>query len=156
MFSAWKAEKAKAALVDEAQALADRLETAKPHILDGYAAAAWFWDVAYLAKGTDLHSLDTWQSPAVDRFISAAQTRITSLRKTRDYDSSDGLSIWLHTARAVAEPRIAPAVRAIWQSLAAAGPNAAPLAADLIAQAGLTGAPRLSTPAGFNPLQGED
>lgn len=152
MFNAWKEEKAKAALVDEAQAMADKLETAKPHILDSHAAAAWFWDAACLAEGQDLQTLAAWKQPALARFISATQTRIAALRKQRDYDSSDGLAVWLHTARAVTEPRIAPPVRAIWALLAAAGPNAAPMAADLIAAAGLTGAPRLSIPAGFETV----
>lgn len=156
MFSAWKEEKAKAALVDEAQAMADRLEAAKPHIRDSYAATAWFWDAAYLADGVDLQTLAKWKPAAVARFVTATQTKIAALRKTRAYDSSDGLAVWLHTARAVTEPRIAPPVRAIWQALAAAGPNAAPMAADLIAEAGLTGAPRLSIPVGFEPVEREE
>ena len=40
MFDTWKKEKATAALVDEAQALADKLSQAKPHIVDSHAAAA--------------------------------------------------------------------------------------------------------------------
>lgn len=156
MFSAWKEEKAIAALVDEAEALADRLEAAKLYVIDGHAAAAWFWDAAYLAEAQDLHALAAWKPPVVARFITAAQTRIAALRKKREYESSDGLAIWLHTARAVGEPRIAPPVRRIWQSLAGAGPNAAPMAADLIAEAGLSGAPRVSHPAGFGIASGEE
>lgn len=154
MFSSWKEEKAKAAVVDEAQAMAEKLETAKSHIRDSHAAHAWFWDAAYLAEGQDLQTLASWKPAAVARFISAVQTRSAALRKKREYDSSDGLLVWLYTARAVTEPRVTPPVRAIWQLLARAGPNAAPMAAELITEAGLTGAPRLLVPAGFEPIDG--
>lgn len=150
MFSAWKQEKATAALVDEAQALADRLASAKPHIRDSYAATARFWELYYLAEGLTLHELSAWKPAAVARFVSTAQSKIATLRKARDYDSSDGLAVWLHTARAVTEPRIAPAVREIWQSLLAAGPNAAAMTADLLADAGLTGDPARMIPKGFD------
>lgn len=149
MFSDWKQEKAIAALVDEARALADRLEGAKPHIRDSYAATARFWEVAFLADGQDLHQLATWKPVAVTRFISAAQSRIAALRKARAYDSSDGLTVWLHTARAVAEPRICPAVRDIWQHLMAAGPNTDQMASDLMAEAGFSGDPARRIPQGF-------
>ena len=137
MFSTWKQEKATAALVDEAQALSDKLAERKPHILDSHAAAARFWAASYLASGQDLHDLMVWPPATVARFASGVQTRIAALRKAREYDSSDGLAIWLHTARAVTEPRIAPAVRTIWQQILNAGPNADGMALDLLQDAGL-------------------
>ncbi len=150
MFSDWKQEKAIAALVDEARAMADKLASTKPHIRDSHAAAARFWQVSYLADGLDLHDLMGWKPAAVTRFVSAATTRIAALRKARAYDSSDGLTVWLHTARAVTEPRIAPAVRDIWQQILAAGPNADGMAADLMAEAGLQGDPSRRVPRGFD------
>ncbi|MBC2834667.1 hypothetical protein [Paragemmobacter straminiformis] len=150
MFSAWKQEKATAALVEDAQAMADRLSSAKPHVRDSYAATARFWELSYLAEGHALHDLSAWKPAAVARFVTSAQGKIAALRKARDYDSSDGLAVWLHTARAVTEPRIAPAVRDIWQALLAAGPNAASMTADLLADAGLTGDPARSIPKGFD------
>ncbi len=138
MFSAWKEEKAIATLVDEAQALAERLESAKPHVVDGYAASVRYWAVVFGAQGQNLHDLAGWKPKDAARFASAAQTRIAALRKARDYGPSDGLAVWLHTARAVGEPRIVPPVRAIWQHLLTAGPNAATMAADMVAEAGLT------------------
>ncbi len=149
MFNAWKEEKAIAARVDEAQALADKLETTKPHILDSHAAAARFWQAAFLADGKDLHDLAAWPPANVTRFVNATQTRIAALRKSRDYDSSDGLAVWLHTARAVLEPRIAPPVRAIWQALMTAGPNAPAMAEDLAAEASLVLGPDFTPPRGF-------
>ena len=137
MFSTWKQEKATAALVDEARALSDKLAAAKPHIVDSHAAAAQFWAASYLAIGQNLHELTVWKPAAVARFATAAQTKIAVLRKAREYDSSDGLAIWLHTARAVTEPRIAPAVREIWQQIVDAGPNADAMAHDLLQDAGL-------------------
>ena len=150
MFSDWKQEKAIAALVDDARAMADRLDGAKPHIRDSYAATARFWEVSYLAEGQDLHHLTSWKPAAVTRFISAAQTRIAALRKARAYDSSDGLAVWLHTARAVTEPRIAPAARDIWAHIMAAGPNTDLMATDLMAEAGLSGDPGRRIPQGFS------
>jgi len=138
MFNTWKQEKATASLVDEAQALSDKLATAKPHILESHAAAALFWAAAYLADGQNLHELTLWKPAAVTRFILTAQTRIAALRKKREYDSSDGLAIWLHTARAVAEPRIAPVVREIWQLILNAGPNADAMAQDQMQEAGIS------------------
>jgi hypothetical protein len=135
MFNAWKQEKATVALIDAAQDVADRLSSAKPHIRDAHAAAAWFWQVAFRAEGKDLHRLAEWPPANVARFATAAQSRIAILRKARAYDSSDGLAIWLHTAHAITEPRIAPAVRDIWQQLLAAGPNADAMAQDMIADA---------------------
>ncbi len=156
MFSAWKTEKATAALVDEAQAVADRLAGAKPHVVDGYAAAARLWEASYLADGQDLNGLAAWPAARVAKFMTAAQTRIAALRKKREYESSDGLAVWLHTARAVAEPRIAPAVRAIWGTLMAAGPNADSMAAEWIAEAGLAVDPGRRAPEGFAPEEGTD
>ena len=57
MFSTWKQEKAIAALVDEAQALADKLAGAKPHFVDAYAAWAQLWAVQHLAEGQDLAAM---------------------------------------------------------------------------------------------------
>ena len=149
MFSAWKEEKATAALVDEAQAMADKLETTKPHILDSHAATARFWQAACLAEGDDLHDLALWPAPRVTRFAKATQTRIAALRKSRDYDSSDGLAIWLHTARAVTEPRLLPPVREIWQQVQDAGPNATGTLQELLAEAGLPDTPLRRVPDGL-------
>jgi hypothetical protein len=149
MFNAWKQEKATAALVEEAQTLADRLSDTKPHFLDSQAAHAALWAATLHAEGQDVHDLTQWPAARVTKFIKATQTRIAALRKAREYDSSDGLAIWLHTARAVAEPRILPAARQIWQHLLAAGPNAAPMAEDLLQDAGLPSDQGLRCPAGF-------
>jgi len=149
MFSTWKQEKAVASLVDEAQALSDKLATAKPHILESHAAAAHFWAAFYLADGQNLRELTVWKPAAVARFIVAAQTRITALRKKREYDSSDGLAIWLHTARAVTEPRIAPVVRDIWQLVLNAGPNADAMAQDQMQDAGISVVDGRKAPIGF-------
>lgn len=138
MFSAWKQEKAIAALVDEAQAVADRLAQAKPHVVDGQAAAAWFWAATFRAAGQDVTRMADWPAPVLARFVTATQTRIAALRKARDYESSDGLALWLHSARALTEPRIAPPVRDIWQAVAGAGQNADAMAADLMREAGLS------------------
>lgn len=137
MFNAWKQEKATAALVEEARALAEKLSGAKPHILDSHAAAAQFWAASYLATGQDLFNLNDWTPAIAARFAAAVQARIAILRKKREYDSSDGLAIWLHTARAVTEPRVAPAARDIWQQILKAGPNAESMAQDLLHDAGL-------------------
>ena len=51
MFKNWQQEKATAALIDEAQALADKLASAKPHILDSQSAFAQFWAASYLENG---------------------------------------------------------------------------------------------------------
>ena len=110
MFNDWKQEKAIAALVAEAQALSERLSQAKPHVLDSHAAHAQFWAAHYAADGQDLYALMTWPPVTVSKFVKATQTRIAALRKARDYDQSDGLTIWLHTARAVTEPRLLPPV----------------------------------------------
>jgi hypothetical protein len=150
MFHAWKQEKAIAALVEEAQALAEKLSDTKPHIVDSYAAYAQLWAATYLAEGKDLHDLSHWPSAAVTKFVSATQTKIAALRKKRDYDSSDGLAIWLHTARAVKEQRIAPAVCEIWQHLLAAGPNADAMTQDLLQDAELPAAQRPRVPKGFD------
>ena len=137
MFSTWKQEKATITLVDEAQALSDKLSDGKPHFLDSHAAAAQFWAATYLATGQNLYDLTLWTPAAVARFASTAQTKVAALRKKREYDSSDGLAVWLHTARAVTEPRILPAVREIWQQILNAGPNAEAMAHDLLSDAGL-------------------
>lgn len=137
MFDTWKKEKATMALIDEAQALSDKLAQAKPHIVDSHAAAAWYWAASYLAAGQNIQDLINWPSAAAARFATTAQAKIAALRKQREYDSSDGLAIWLHTARAVTEPRIAPAAREIWQQLLATGPNADAMTQDLLQDAGL-------------------
>lgn len=149
MFSMWKQEKATAALVEEAQALADKLANAKPHHVESQAAAARFWAASYLAEGQDLYRLAQWQPDAVRRFASTAQARIIALRKKREYDSSDGLTVWLHTARAVMETRVVPAACEIWQHLTDAGPNADSMAEDLIREAGLTPDEDRRVPNGF-------
>lgn len=149
MFSAWKQEKAAKALIEEAQALSDRLAEAKPHVVERYAAAARFWAAQYLSDGQDLHELTGWKHNDVARFASDAQARIASLRKKREYDSSDGLAVWLHTARAVTEPRVAPAVREIWQHLLDAGPNADSMAHDLMQEADLQSDKGRRAPRGF-------
>ena len=137
MFNAWKQEKVTAALVDEAEALSNKLAERKPHILDSHAATAEFWAASYLAEGQNLHDLMDWTPKALERFISKTQTKIAALRKAREYDSSDGLSVWLHTARAVSEPRIALHVRDIWRQIVDAGPNVETMAQDLLQDAGL-------------------
>ena len=149
MFSTWKQEKSTAALVDEAQTLADKLAVAKPHILDSHAAATQFWAAAYLADTQNLHDMILWKPAALHRFANAVQTRIAVLRKQRDYDSSDGLTVWLHTARALTEPRIMPAVREIWQHILNAGSNADSMARDLIHEAGLVSGQTRRAPKGF-------
>ncbi len=149
MFSAWKDEKAIATLVEEAQAVSDKLATTKPHFRDAHAAAAQVWVAKSLAEGQDLYSLSDWPPAAVKRFASSAKTRVAALRKARDYDSSDGLAVWLHTARAISEPRIAPAVRDIWQHLMGAGPNAQSMAEETLQEAGLPLGGALRIPKGF-------
>ena len=149
MFSAWKQEKAIAALVDEAQVVLDKLTGVPLHVVDRYAAATQFWACVYLAQDQNLHDLMAWRPAAVVRFASATQTRIVAMRKNRDYDSSDGLAVWLHTARALTEPKVAPVVREIWQRLLAAGPNAQVMAQDLLAEAGLPVGHGLVAPKGF-------
>jgi hypothetical protein len=137
MFKNWQREKAIVALIDEAQDLADKLAIAKPHVVDSHAAFAQFWDVSYLASGQDLCALHRMKPDALARFVSATESKILALRKQREYDSGDGLRIWLHTARALTEPRIAPAVRQIWQLIMDAGPNADAMVDDLLQDAGL-------------------
>ena len=150
MFSNWKQEKATTTLIEEAQALSDKLAAAKPHILDSHAASAQFWAASHLSNGLDLHELANWKPAAVARFATAAVTKIAALRKKREYDSSDGLAIWLHTARAVTEPRIAPAVRDIWWQLSQAGTNADAMAEDLLQDAGLQMDHSRRVPKGFH------
>lgn len=137
MFSAWKEEKAIAALVEEAHVLSNKLAEAKPHILESHAAFSAFWAASYLAAGQNLHDLMDWAPATRKRFVSKTQTKIAALRKARDYDSSDGLAVWLYTARAVSEPRIAPDVRDIWRQILDAGPNAVSMAHDLLMDADL-------------------
>lgn len=151
MFSTWKQEKATQALIDEAQALADRLAQAKPHFVESQSAAARFWAAQHLADGQNLYDIAAWPPATVVRFAKSAQTRIAAMRKQRDYDSSDGLAVWLHTARAVTEPRIAPPVRDIWQFLLNAGQNADAMAQDLLQDAGLPSDATRATPKGFAP-----
>jgi hypothetical protein len=150
MFGAWQVEKATAALVAEAQAMADRLESAKPHAVEMHAAAAQVWAAVHLAKGEDLAAMVDWPAADLARFVRAAQTRISALRKSRDYSGADGLATWLHTARAVSEPRIAPAVRAIWTCLGAAGVNVESMVADQLEDAGLPPATNRHLPKGFS------
>jgi hypothetical protein len=149
MFSAWKDEKAVANLIEEAMAVSEKLATAKPHFRDAHAAQAQVWVAKSLAEGQDLYGLSDWPPAALKRFTASAKTRIAALRKSREYDSSDGLAIWLHTARAVIEPRIAPAVRDIWQHLMAAGPNAQGMAEEALQEAGLPEGGALRIPKGF-------
>ncbi len=151
MFNAWQQEKATAALVGDAQAVADRLASAKGHIVDNYAATAWFWAASLQADGQDPYTIASWPSAAVARFVTATQTRIDTLRKKRDYDLSDGLAVWLHTARAVNEPRIAHPVHDIWQMILDAGPNADTMATDLMAEAGLPAVLVRKAPKGMAP-----
>ena len=148
-FSSWKEDKAKSALIDEAQTLADKLSDAKPHFVESHAAAAWFWQAFHLADGQDLYGLSDWTPAARKRFASGAVTRIAALRKAREYDSSDGLAIWMHTARALAEPQMVPAVRQIWNHVQHAPLNADSMAQDLIEDAGLTYIPGRRVPDGF-------
>ncbi|PJF07794.1 hypothetical protein [Pseudorhodobacter sp. MZDSW-24AT] len=148
-FGAWKQEKAIQALVDEAQAVAERLASAKPHAVEQHAAAAQFWAQAYRAEGLDLTRMGRWTPAEVARFLRGAQSKIAALRKARDYVSSDGLAAWLHTARAVQEPRVAPPVREIWAHLAAAGQNVEAMLADLLEDAGLPEASGRVLPEGF-------
>lgn len=149
MFSNWQQEKATTNLVDEAQALADKLAAAKPHIRDSHSAAARFCAASYLAQGQNLHDMAQWKAADVKRFASSARTKVASLRKLRDYSTSDGLAIWMHTARAISEPRIAPAARAIWRQLAAAGPNVDTMTEDLLQDAGLPMDQNREVPPGF-------
>ncbi|MDO9639375.1 MAG: hypothetical protein Q7J44_12630 [Pseudotabrizicola sp.] len=148
-FGNWQKEKAVKALVDEAQAVADRLAGGKPHAVEQHAAAAQFWAAVYMAEGVDLTTLVGWKPAEVARFIRATQTKIAALRKARDYVSSDGLAVWLHTARAVQEPRIAPSAREIWAHLSAAGQNVEAMLADLLEDAGLPGVEGRRVPEGF-------
>ena len=148
-FGNWQKEKAIKALVDEAQAVADRLASGKPHATEMHAAAAQYWAVVHQGEGLDLTGLIDWPPAEIARFIRAAQTKIAVLRKARDYVSSDGLAVWLHTARAVQEPRIAPAVREIWGHLARAGRNVDAMTADLLLDAGLPPAWARCQPKGF-------
>ena len=130
--------------------MADKLAAAKPHVREAHAAAAQFWAGYFLDKGQDLTDLADWPEAAVKRFVNAVQTRIAALRKARDYDSSDGLAVWMHSARALTEPRIAPPVREIWQLLLTVGPNAAGMGQDLLQEAGLPPS-MLAAPKGFQP-----
>ena len=155
MFSAWQQEKATAALVADAQAVADRLASAKRHVVDSTAATAWFWAASLRAEGQDLYAIASWPPTEVARFVAATQARIAALRKKRDYDLSDGLAVWLHTARALKEPRIAPAVHEIWHSILTAGPNADSMATDLMAEAGLPAVLVRRAPAGIGPESGD-
>lgn len=151
MFNAWQQEKATAALVGDAQAMADRLASAKKHVVDSYAATTWFWAASLQAEGQDPYDMASWPAAAVARFVTATQTRVAALRKKRDYDLSDGLAVWLHTARALTEPRIARPVHEIWQLILNAGPNADTMATDLMAEAGLAAALVRKAPAGIPP-----
>lgn len=151
MFNAWQQEKATAALVGDAQAMANRLASAKKHVVDSYAATTWFWAASLQAEGQDPYDMASWPPAAVSRFVTATQTRVAALRKKRDYDLSDGLAVWLHTARALTEPRIARPVHEIWQLILNAGPNADTMATDLMAEAGLAAALVRKAPAGIPP-----
>ncbi len=150
MFTSWKQEKGIAALVDEAQSVADKLTAAKPHVIDSHSATAMFWAGSYLANGQNLRDLNDWNPALLRRFTSEAEKKIAALRKQRAYDSSDGLTVWLHTARAVTEPRIAPAVREIWRHLAGAGSNADTMAEELLEDAGLPVSSDRTVPKSFH------
>ena len=152
MFKNWQREKATAALIDEAQALADKLEIAKPHVLDSHTAFAQFWEASYCIEKWDLQDLSLLKPEVIKRFVSATEIKIAALRKQREYESSDGLAIWLHTARAVTEPRIVPAVRQIWQLLMDAGPNADAMTEDLLQDAGLPPRKNRRVPQGFRTV----
>ena len=149
MFGTWKQEKAIAALVDEAQALADKLAVAKPHFVESYAAKAVVWAAIHLAEGVVLADLIQWKPAAAARFAKTAESKIAALRKAREYSRGDGLTVWMHSARAVNEPRITPAVRAIWRLLARAGSNADAMAEDLLGDAELPTDSRRIVPKGF-------
>ena len=149
MFKDWKAEKAITALIDEAQDLAEKLATAKPHFLDSHAAFAQVWQATYLVEKQDLYDLYLLKPDALKRFISKTETKIAALRKQREYDSSDGLAVWLHTARALAEPRVAPAVCQIWHLLMTVGPNADSMTDDLLQDADLPPRTPRRVPQGF-------
>ena len=150
MFTAWQQEKATAAQVGDAQAVADRLASAKGHVVDNYAATAWFWAASLQAEGQDPYAIASWPPAAVARFVTVTQTRMAALRKKRDYDLSDGLAVWLHTARAVKETRIARPVQDIWQMLLNAGPNADTMAIERMAEAGLPAVLVRQAPAGIS------
>ncbi len=149
MFKKWQQEKATTALIDEAQDLADKLVTMKPHFLESRAAFAEFWRQTYLENGQDLQNVIQWKPAVITRFIKTTETKIAALRKQREYETSDGLIIWLHTARAAIEPRITPAVREIWHLLSEAGPNADAMADDLLQDAGLPPRQGRLVPQGF-------
>lgn len=149
MFKSWQQEKATTALIDEAQALTGKLASAKPHWLDSHAAFAEFWRQSHLALGQDLQELHLWKPTSIARFIKATEAKVAALRKQREYESSDGLTIWLHTARAVTEPRLVPAVRDLWQLLMKAGPNADAMAEELLQDAGLPAEQNRRIPTGF-------
>ena len=151
MFNAWQQEKATEALVGDAQAVADRLASSKQHVIDSYAATTWFWAASLQAEGKDPLAIASWPPGAVARFVTTIQTRIAALRKKGDYDLSDGLAVWLHTARAVKEPRIAGPVRDIWQMILNAGPNADTMTTELMAEAELPAMLVRQGPAGFDP-----
>lgn len=151
MFNAWQQEKATAALVADAQAMADGLASAKRHVVDSHAATAWFWAAALQAEGQDPYAIESWPPAMIARFVTLTQSRIAVLRKKRDYDLSDGLAVWLHTARALQEPRIARAVQDIWQMILNAGPNADTMATDLMADAGLPAVQVRKAPTGIAP-----
>lgn len=136
-FGDWKLEKGVLALISGAQDVADRLASAKPHVVDSYAAYAQFWAVVHLNGGHDLREVAAWKPVEVKRFVAASQAKIEILRKARDYDSSDGLAVWLHTARAVFEPRIRPAAAQIWRLLTAQSANIDAMVADMLADADL-------------------
>lgn len=149
MFGAWKQEKAIAALDAEAQALADKLAQAKPHFVDAHLAEAIVWVARLQAEGVDLRGVAGWTPTLAARFAKTSAAKIAVLRKAREYGRSDGLTIWLHTARSVSEPRLVPAVRAIWRALDRAGPNAEGMALDLLAEAGLPGDGQRFVPQGY-------
>lgn len=150
MFSNWQQEKAKTALVDEAQALADKLAAAKRHHVDEQAAAARYWVAVYLNRGLNLQEISLWPPAEAERFAKAAAKDIAALRKKREYGQSDGLTVWLHTARALAEPRILPPAKEIWRQLSGAGPNAESMAEEMMQDAGLPLGQHGAIPAGFD------
>jgi hypothetical protein len=136
-FGDWKLEKSVQALIDEAQAMADRLESGKAHVIESYASFAQVWAVTFYGDGQDLRGMAGWSAVELKRFITTIQSKIAALRKQRLYDSSDGLAVWLHTARAVSQPRIVPAVGEIWRLLQSGGSNATAMTEDILQDAGL-------------------
>jgi hypothetical protein len=151
MFNDWKAEKAIEALVTEAQDLADKLATTKPHFRDSYATQVQVWAAIHHAKGEDLYALMDWKPAAITSFAKSAAREFAALRKAREYERSDGLNVWLQTARALTQPRIMAPAKAIWEALAEAGLNVPTMVEEVLEEQGLTASPFGPVPKGFEP-----